>query len=241
MKAMIFAAGIGKRLGEITQTGPKALVKINGKSILRIAVEKVSYHGFDEIIINVHHFAGMVEDEINELIKEGYTISVSDERDQLLETGGGLYKARWFFDDKPFLLYNADIITDLDLTAMYRFHIADNRLATLAVAKRNHDRLFLADSNGIICGWLNKQTGERIIARIEEKPFSEIGFSGIHVVNPEIFNFMNEGIYSMTSLYLNLAATQRICTYRHDNDFWADIGTPEELSKIRRHFDGTLN
>ena len=238
---MIFAAGIGKRLGDITSTIPKALVEINGKSILRIAVEKVSYHGFDEIIINVHHFADMVENEINNLVIEGYAISVSDERDQLLETGGGLYKARWFFDDKPFLLYNADIITDLDLGALYRIHNADRRLATLAVAKRNHDRLFLVDNNGIVCGWMNRRTGEKIIARADDKPLSEIAFSGIHMVNPEIFTFMKEGFYSMTSLYLSLAAEQRICSYRHDSDFWADIGTPEELYQVRKLFEGTLN
>lgn len=234
---MIFAAGIGKRLGDITITRPKALVEINGKSILRIAVEKVSSYGFDEIIINIHHFADMVKDEINKLVKDGYLISVSDERDHLLETGGGLFKAQWFFDDKPFLLYNTDIISDLDLGALYRFHNADKKLATLAVSKRDHDRIFLVNNNGLVCGWMNRRTGEKIISRIESGPLSEIAFSGIHVVDPEIFTFMKEGIYSMTSLYLNLAASQRICTYRHDSDFWADIGTPEELRQVKKRFE----
>jgi NDP-sugar pyrophosphorylase family protein len=238
MKAMIFAAGIGKRLGEITATRPKALVEINGRSILRMAVEMVASHGFEDIIINVHHFADMVGDEIHILVKEGFRISVSDERDLLLETGGGLYKARWFFDDEPFLLYNSDIITDLDLGAFYRFHMQKSALATLAVAERNDNRVFLIDSNGIVCGWLNRKTGERIISRNEKEPLTEIAFSGIHVVDPEIFGFMHEGVYSLTALYLDLARSQNICSYRHDRDFWADIGTPRDLSAVRRRFKG---
>jgi N-acetyl-alpha-D-muramate 1-phosphate uridylyltransferase len=238
MKAMIFAAGIGKRLGEITATRPKALVEINGRSILRIAVELVASQGFEDIIINVHHFADMVEDEIRLLIKEGFRISVSDERDQLLETGGGLFKARWFFDDDPFLLYNADIITDLDLGVFYRFHKLNGALSTLAVADRNDNRVFLIDGDGIVCGWLNRKTGEKIMSRNEKEHLTEIAFSGIHIAEPEIFSFMHDGVYSLTALYLDLARSHKICSYRHDSDFWADIGTPEELSAVRRRFVG---
>ena len=110
MKAMIFAAGLGRRLGKITQTIPKALVDINGKTALHIAVERCSSYGFNDIIINVHHFADMVENEVIKLNDMGFRISVSNERDMLLENGGGLYKARSFFDNNPFLLYNVDII-----------------------------------------------------------------------------------------------------------------------------------
>ena len=123
MKAMIFAAGLGKRLGKITENIPKALIDINGKSALQMAVEKCSAHGFNDIIINVHHFSDMVEDEVRRLNKMGFKISVSDEREMLLETGGGLYKARGFFDKSPFLIYNVDIISDLDLSVLYRFHL----------------------------------------------------------------------------------------------------------------------
>jgi NDP-sugar pyrophosphorylase family protein len=236
MKAMIFAAGMGKRLGKITATRPKALVEINGRSILRIAVEKVASHGFADIIINVHHFADMVEDEINLLVKAGFRISVSDERDQLLETGGGLYKAKCFFDDEPFLLYNSDVISDIDLGGLYRFHKQNSALATLAVAERNDTRAFLIDSTGLVSGWLNRKTGERIISRVENEPFTEIAFSGIHVADPGIFNYMHEGVYSLTALYLDLARSHRICTYRHDSDFWADIGTPGDLTAVRLRF-----
>ncbi|MGD0582115.1 MAG: sugar phosphate nucleotidyltransferase [Bacteroidales bacterium] len=236
MKSMIFAAGKGKRLGAVTATRPKALVEINGKTILRMAVELVASHGFNDIIINVHHFADLVENEIKHLRSEGFKISVSDERDMLLETGGGLFIAKWFFDKEPFLLYNTDIITDLDLAALYRFHKMNNGIATLAVAERNDNRVFLINREGIICGWLNRKTGERIISRNEKDPLTEIAFSGIHIVSPDIFNYMNEGVYSMTSLYLQLGGSHEIFTYRHDNNFWADIGTPDDLELVRSHF-----
>jgi NDP-sugar pyrophosphorylase family protein len=236
MKAMIFAAGLGKRLEEITKDIPKALVKINGKSILQIAVEKVVSHGFDDIIVNVHYFAGKVENEIELLRKKGYRITVSDERELLLETGGGLYKARWFFDDKPFLLYNADIITDLDLNALYRFHQKKKEIATLAVRNRIDYRLFLINTGGQIAGWCNKATGEEVVVGSRSEKLSEIAFSGVHVVNPEIFSYMDDGIYSMTSLYLELAADHKILTFRHDEGFWWDAGTPENLENIRNSF-----
>ncbi len=235
---MIFAAGIGKRLGNITANRPKALVSVNGRSMLRIAVEFIASHGFDDIIINVHHFADMVEQEIETLILDGFRITVSDERGLLLDTGGGLYKARCFFDNEPFLLFNADIITDLDLGAFYTFHKLNKGIATLAVAGRNHNRVFLTDTDGIICGWFNRKTGERIISRGTDYSLKEISFSGIHIAEPEIFGFMQDGVYSLTSLYLELAGNKKIFTYRHDEDFWADIGTPEDLSAVKRKFEG---
>jgi NDP-sugar pyrophosphorylase family protein len=156
MKAMIFAAGLGKRLEKITENIPKALVDINGKTALHLAVEKCTDYGFNDIIINVHHFADMVEDEASRLNKMGFRISVSDEREMLLETGGGLYKARGFFDKNPFLIYNVDIISDLDLSSLYSFHIKNNGLATLAVRNRPGNRFYLVNESGLIRGWTNK-------------------------------------------------------------------------------------
>ena len=118
MKAMIMSAGKGTRLGKITETIPKVLVDINGKTLLQVAVETCSRYGFDDIIVNVHYLAGMVEEEVTRLKRLGFKITVSDERDLLLENGGGLYKARDFFDSNPFLVYNADIVTDLDLSSL---------------------------------------------------------------------------------------------------------------------------
>jgi NDP-sugar pyrophosphorylase family protein len=237
MKAMIFAAGLGKRLGKITENIPKALVDINGKTVLQMAVEKCSAHGFNDIIINVHHFADMVEDEVKKLNKMGFKISVSDEREMLLETGGGLYKARGFFDKSPFLIYNVDIISDLDLSALYRFHLEKKGLATLAVRNRPGNRFYLIDKSGLIRGWRNKATGEQILSGTISEELSEIAFSSMHIVEPEIFNYMNEGIYTMTTLYLRLAAEHSIFTFRYDEGYWGDIGTPESLEYVRKLFE----
>ncbi len=239
MKAMIFAAGLGKRLGSITESIPKALVDINGKTALRRAVEKCSVAGFSDIIINVHHFAGMVEDEVKKLNAEGFRISVSDEREKLLENGGGLYKARKFFKNEPFLLYNVDIISDLDLSALFNLHLEKKGLATLAVRHRKGKRFLLVDKNGQLRGWRNVATGEQILAGVSsDKGLDEIAFSSMHIVEPEIFSYMNDGIYSMIDLYLKLATDHKIFTLKHDEGYWVDVGTPENLGEARQLLEG---
>ncbi|MGC1391758.1 MAG: nucleotidyltransferase family protein [Bacteroidales bacterium] len=234
MKAMIFAAGLGKRLGNITKSIPKALVDINGKTTLQMAVEKCTGSGFEDIIINVHYFADLVEDEVKRLNKKGFKISVSDERDKLLENGGGLYKARNFFGKDPFLLYNVDIISDFDLSVLYALHLEKKGLATLAVRNRPGKRFLLVDNKGQLRGWRNKSNGEQILAGVSENGLSEIAFSSMHIVEPEIFNYMGEGIYSMVTLYLNLAAEHKIYTLKHNEGYWVDIGTPESLTYVRK-------
>ncbi len=235
MKAMILAAGKGTRLGKITEKIPKVLVDINGKSLLHLAVEKCTASGFADIIINVHHFADMVEEEIRKLNKLGFRITVSDERDMLLETGGGLYKAREFFDKDPFLLYNADIVTDLDISTLYNFHLRKKGLATLAVRHREGIRYYLVNAEGLLRGWVNKATGERIVTGPENEELSEIAFSSIHIINPEIFRYMTEGVYTSTALYLQLASSHSIYTCLSDGGFWANVGTPEILEEVRAH------
>ncbi|HBQ82041.1 MAG TPA: nucleotidyltransferase [Bacteroidales bacterium] len=235
MKAMIFAAGMGKRLGKLTETIPKALVDVNGKTVLQRAVERCSYHGFDDIVINVHHFADMVEEEVNRLNRMGFRISISDEREKLLENGGGLYKAKWFFDKNPFLLYNVDIISDLDLSALYRLHVQKKGLATLAVRNRPGKRYIMIDREDRLRGWKNIETGEEILAGVaSSEDLSVIAFSSMHIVEPEIFNYMKEGKYSMIDLYLELAADHEIFTLKHDEGYWVDVGTPESLERVRK-------
>lgn len=235
MKAMIFAAGKGTRLGKITENIPKALLSINGKSALRIAVEKAAGYGFDDIIVNIHHHPDLMIKEINKLRAEGFRIEVSDETDNLLETGGGLYKARWFFNDSnPFLLYNVDIITDLDLAAMYDFHRTHNPVATLAVMKREDYRYFMTGNDGILGGWCNTETGEEIITGRSEKP-EKVAFAGIHIADPLIFNYMSEGVYSMTELYLRISAEKDIYTYLFQG-LWYDIGSRESLEAAGGRF-----
>jgi len=233
MKAMILAAGKGTRLGKITEAMPKVLVDINGKSMLRLAVEKCVAHGFDDIIINVHHFADMVEEEIRNLNRLGFRLTISDEREMLLDTGGGLYKARKFFGNDPFLLYNADIITDLDISILLDYHNQNRNLATLAVRNREGLRYLLVNSEGLLRGWYNKATGERIITGGTDEVLSEIAFSSVHIIEPEIFNYMSDGVYSMTTLYLRLTASHRISTLLVDDGYWFNTGTPEILEEVR--------
>jgi N-acetyl-alpha-D-muramate 1-phosphate uridylyltransferase len=236
MKAMIMAAGKGTRLGKISETVPKSLLDINGKSLLRRAVENCTAFGFDDIIVNVHHLADMVEEEIVKLRKDGFRITVSDEREMILETGGGLYKARYFFANEPFLLYNADTLTDLDLTSLYRYHLKMKGLATLAVRHRKGNRYFLVDEDGRLKGWCNKTTGEKIVAVDETETLTEIAFSGRHIINPQIFNYMSDGIYTMTALYLHLADSQNIYTFLEDGGYWLTVGTSEDIDRARQFF-----
>ncbi len=227
------SAGLGTRLGEITQSIPKVLVDINGKTLLQHAVEFCCTHGFDDIIVNVHYKADLVEDEIRRLIGLGFRIFVSDERDLLLENGGGLYKAKDFFDKNPFLVYNADIVTDLDLSSLLKYHLEKNALATLAVRHRPGSRFLLIDKDGILRGWRNVDTGEEILKTDPQTGLIEIGFSSIQIIDPEIFRYMREGIYTVVDLYLELAATGKIFTMREDEGYWFNVGTPEELEKVR--------
>jgi NDP-sugar pyrophosphorylase family protein len=233
MKAMIMSAGKGTRLIKITETTPKVLIDINGKTLLQLAIEKCAQYGFDDIIVNVHYLAGMVEEEVTRLKKLGYRITVSDERDLLLENGGGLYKARDFFDNKPFLVYNADIFTDLDLSSLYNYHLKNRGLATLAVRNREGSRFLLVNSDGVLKGWCNIATGEKILAVKDEENLTRIGFSSIQIIEPEIFNHMKDGIYTVVSLYLELAASHKIYTFRCDDGYWFNVGTPEELEKVK--------
>jgi NDP-sugar pyrophosphorylase family protein len=153
----------------------------------------------------------------------------------LMETGGGLYKARSFFDSDPFLLYNADIITDLDLRKLYNYHIERKAIATLAVRKRPGNRFFLINRVGVLRGWISRATGENIVCGGNEEELSEIAFSGIHIIDPSIFDYMHKGVFTMTNLYLRLASSRNIQTFTCNDGYWFDIGTPEKLEEARRY------
>jgi NDP-sugar pyrophosphorylase family protein len=173
-------------------------------------------------------------EEIEKLRSDGFMITVSDESDELLDTGGGLLKARHFFTDKqPFICYNVDIFTDLDISDMYQQHLASGALATLAVRHRPGNRFYLVDNSGRVRGWRNVATKEEIITVGSSRGLDEIAFSGIHVLSPEVFDKMPAGIYTMTSLYLMLAGKNRIMAYLHDEGYWFDCGTPANLKKIQ--------
>lgn len=234
MKAMIFAAGLGTRLRPLTDQCPKALMKINGIPLLDIAIGRLRAAGVTDIIINIHHLGEQILNHLASSPHLGLNIAISDERDLLLDTGGGLKKAAWFFDDQePFLVYNADILTTLSLEEMVRAHRATGALATLAVRDRSSSRMLLFSPEGVLCGWQNTQTGLTRISR-EAPTYRALAFSGIHVIDPVIFNYFPEGdIFSIIEVYLSLAAKKTIRAYQHDDDVWLDVGKPDQLAKAQ--------
>ena len=236
MKAMIFAAGLGTRLKHLTRERPKALVDINGTPLLEIVIKKLKKAGFDEIIINVHHFADQIIHFLTRNKNFGVHIEISDEREQLLDTGGGLKKASWFLkDDMPFLVHNVDIISDIDLNELYHFHLKRNPLATLAVMSRAGSRFLLMNEDNILCGWCNDKTQKKIIARPDEPVLRKIAFSGIHVINPEIYDYITEqGVFSITNVYLRLASQYDIIGFEHPDAYWMDLGKPENLRQAEQ-------
>ena len=230
MKAMIFAAGKGTRLKPLTDNTPKALVKINGIPMLEHVISKLKNSGVSEIIINVHYLADQIVNFLKEKNNFGLRIEISDERNRLLDTGGGLKKASWFFDDqKPFILYNTDIISNIDLTGMLYYHNKNNAIATIAVRKRESSRYFLFNKQMELCGWKNTKTGETKISK-HSYSFNSLAFSGIHIINPSLFNYMNKtGAYSIVSTYLEVSKLKTINGFDHSSDYWFDVGKPESL------------
>ena len=235
---MIFAAGLGTRLRPLTDNKPKALVEINGKALLEIAIRKLMDAGCREIIINVHHFAEMIVEFLVQKKHFGIHIEISDERERLLDTGGGLKKAAWFFEkDSSFLVCNADILTSLDLEKFYHHHLSSGALATLAVRQRSTSRYFLLDENMRLKGWENARTGETRWCGdtpLPDMPLKtrQYAFSGIHAIRPAIFEWMpEEDVFSIIDIYVKAAASCLITGYPHNQDFWLDVGKPESLEK----------
>ncbi len=231
-KAMILAAGMGTRLHPITLTKPKALAEVNGVPLLEYAIRHLIKHGFNDIIINIHHFGEQIVDFLKKKNNFNIKISISDESEKLLNTGGGLKKASWFFDDKkPFLLYNVDILSDFDLKSFYEFHVDSEALATLAVRGRKTSRYFLFNQNGHLCGWKNMSTNEIKITSRTVSKLQPFAFSGIQVINSDFLEMMekHEGAFSITDVYLDLCANYKIVAYNHDKSFWLDLGTVEKV------------
>lgn len=235
MKAMIFAAGLGTRLRPITDKTPKPLVQIKGKTLLEITIQKLIENDFDEIIINVHHLADQIISFLNEK-KINARIEISDESKQLLDTGGGLKKASWFFDDgKPFLVYNVDIVSNLDLKKIYHTHQQNEVIATLAVSKRKTSRYFIFDEEGILSGWQNVKTNEQKITR-NINSINKLAFSGIQVIDPELFKFFPEAeVFSIVDLYLTTSKLEKIKSYQHEDSHWYDVGNMEELELLNQN------
>lgn len=223
---MILAAGLGTRLKPITDEKPKALIEINSSTLIELAVKKLLSHGFNRIIINVHHFADMIESYLKANYNFGADILISDERKLLLDTGGAVKEIEKHINyNYPILVYNVDILTNLNLIELYDHHSKSDNLATLAVSKRETSRYFLLNADNTLCGWKNKNTGETKIVREEKDKLNEFAFSGIHVVNPAIFSLMPvEKKFSIIDLYLKLAPNFLIKGYDHSGTEWLDVG-----------------
>ena len=258
MKGVIFAAGLGTRLYPFTKDKPKALVKVHGKAMLGHTLDKFREARIFNVIINVHAFASLVERYIKEyatLFPEMH-LEVSDERNLLLETGGGLKKMQEYLDE-PFIVHNVDVLSTIDIELLttekglvpekslasqnspFSANGLDieNTLAFLAVRSCESDRYFLFNEAGLLCGWENVRTGEQKISRPLEKNLQRLAFTGIHLIYPSIFPVMTEeGVFSITDVYLRLAVDHDIRMVDVSNAAWFDIGSPEQLWVAERDF-----
>lgn len=233
---MIFAAGLGTRLYPYTADRPKALVEVAGKTLLERAIEKMSSAGFTEIVINIHHFGQQIIDFLEQKQNFGLQINISDERDQLLDTGGGIKKAARVLSEGnlPFLVYNVDVLSSIDLSEMVSYHQQKGGLATLSVRSRETARYFVFDQQMRLSGWRNVSTGEERLVRQAEQ-LENFAFSGIHLIDPAIFKLIaEEGKFSMVDLYLRLAASQPIYGFHDTSDLWMDLGKPAQLKEAEK-------
>jgi MurNAc alpha-1-phosphate uridylyltransferase len=236
LQAMIFAAGLGTRFKPWTDHHPKALAIVKGKSLLQRNIEYLQHYGITNVIVNVHHFADQITDAINKNKGWGSSITISDETDVVLETGGGLKKAAPYFTADTIVVINVDILTDLDLGDMIDFHHKHQPLSTIAITRRTTSRYFLFDEYDTLCGWRNIKTGEEKIAR-KTGQYNQKAFSGIHVLDKKILTAIRqEGKFSMVDAYLDLAATQTIKGFDHSGSRFIDVGKPESVAEAEQLF-----
>lgn len=230
MRAMVLAAGLGTRLRPLTNERPKALVELNGRTLLDITLSGLRKYGVHDVIINAHHFAEMLSTYLDANQNFGMNIEISRE-DILLDTGGGLKKAAHFFTDpsEPFLLRNVDVLSNIDFHAMLHFHLEQNALATLAVQERPSSRQLLFNNNAELCGRRIEGAADQLVRPIQ--PLTPLAFSGIHIISPRIFPLMAEqGVFSIIDAYLRLAGDgQKIVAFRADRYYWRDLGTLDSL------------
>lgn len=236
MKAMILAAGLGTRLKPFTDKHPKALAFVNGKTLLQRNIEYLSSFGYTDIIVNVHHFAEQIINTLQSNNNFGAKVTISNEKDEVLETGGGLLKARDFFNDEPFVLMNVDVLTNLDLSAMKKQHRQLKGLATLAVTSRLTSRYFLFNEEAMLCGWKNVKTNEQKMSR-EVSIYHEKAFSGVHMISPKLFELIPfKGKFSMVDVYLHIARNESIYAFDHSGEKFIDVGKPESIIKAEQLF-----
>ena len=245
MKALIFAAGLGTRLKPLTDTMPKALVPIDGKPLLEHVILKLKAAGFNQLIINVHHFPDQIIEFLKSKNNFDLRIEISDERDKLLDTGGGVKNAKWFFDDgKPFLVHNVDILSNIDLQSLYQQHLETSPLATLVVSERDTFRYFLFDKEARLKGWINEKTGEvRPDHLTHTELYNKLAFSGIQVLSPDVFKLMEHfpDHFSIVDFYLRNAAQQQIKAYVPHALKMIDVGKLNVLTEAEQFVKNSEN
>jgi len=242
MKAMILAAGLGTRLRPLTDDRPKALVEVAGHTLLEITLRRMGEFGIREVIVNVHHFADMVVDYLQQNDNFGMRIEISRE-EVLLDTGGGLKKAAWFFLEEsgqagePFLLHNVDVISTIDLRRMVQFHQEHEALATLAVRERETSRYLLFDEQDRLCGRRAGLDGTPEIVRVSRQA-KAFGFSGVHVISPRFLPMIEGGVFSIINSYLRLAGQdENILGFPTGEYYWRDLGKPENVEQATRDIE----
>ena len=231
MRAMVLAAGLGTRLRPLTDDRPKALVEVAGRTMLELTLARLTAVGISEVIVNVHHFADKVIEYLQAHKNFGMRIEVSRE-ETLLDTGGGLKKAAWFFVDQneSFLVHNVDVLSTIDLCRLVEFHTERKALATLAVQNRETSRYLLFDDELQLCGRRAGRDGKPELVRPCASP-QAYAFTGIHVVSPRFLTLMTEeGVFSVISPYLRLSGEgERITAFHSDAYYWRDLGRPENV------------
>lgn len=248
MKAMIFAAGLGTRLRPLTNDRPKALVEVNGLSLLEIQLRRLQAFGITSVVVNIHHFADLMVSRITALSQSlGMEIHISDERDAVLETGGGLLKAGPLLaGSEPILLVNVDVLTNLDLAKLVEAYHQSSALAVLAVRNRPTSRYLVWDDALRLRGWKNMTTGEvkgdlKTTDHLEAMGWQALAFSGIHLISPSLLELLTQtGKFSIIDPYLNLSAHHHIQGFQHDADLWLDVGKPETLAQAASILDQIL-
>lgn len=237
MKAMILAAGIGSRLRPLTDRMPKALVPVNGTPLLEIVLRRLAAAGVRDVIVNTFHHAALLEDYLRTRVPDGLRIAVSHET-ELLDTGGGLANAAWFFTgDEPFFLHNADVVSGVDLRSLAALQSRTAALAVLSVRERVASRRFWFGTDGRLVGWENTATQEQEWALAPVNGATPLAFDGIQVLSPRILTrFTETGAFSLTKAYLRLAgAGEHILAHRSDASYWADIGSAAKLETVEAH------
>jgi NDP-sugar pyrophosphorylase family protein len=243
MKAMVLAAGLGTRLRPLTNDRPKASVEVGGRTLLEITLARLQTFGVSEAIVNVHHFADKVISLLKAHENFGMRIEVSRE-DVLLDTGGGLKKAGWFFlessasADEPFILHNVDVVSTIDLQRMVDSHKQDGALATLAVQQRDSSRQLIFDEQMQLCGRRAGRDKQPEMVRAVQRS-QALAFSGIHVISPRLLPLMREdGVFSIIDCYLRLAGRgEKISAFRADEYYWRDLGKPKDLEQAAREME----